>query len=390
MDIDTDEFADIRPYHDHEVREVLDSLIEDDEFISAIINLRIRRQTKLMKALAYPFVRQRIRRMLKGVHDIEGIQDIVKVFLDRMLAKTSTSFTISGLEQLDKDRNYLFIGNHRDIVLDPALVNYALKTCGYPTVRIAIGDNLQSKSFISDLMRLNKSFIVKRSIKGPREKVHALRRLSKYICHSVHKDHSNIWIAQGEGRAKDGRDVTQPAIIKMLAMSKPKEQDFNSYIRSLSIVPVAISYELDPCDANKARELFLRETTGSYQKRATEDFESISRGIKGNKGGIHLSFGTVMDQDYADAEEVAHEIDRQITSIYYTHDSNRICYQLKTKGNINEDISTSKRNSFENRLTLIPNQYRSYAIDMYANVVERKLSQGVTEEGSLTNLTGNN
>ncbi len=390
MDIDTDEFADIRPYHDHEVREVLDSLIEDDEFISAIINLRIRRQTKLMKALAYPFVRQRMRRMLKGVHDIEGIQDIVKVFIDRMLAKTATSFTISGLEQLDKDRNYLFIGNHRDIVLDPALVNYALKTCGYPTVRIAIGDNLQSKSFISDLMRLNKSFIVKRSIKGPREKVNALRHLSKYICHSVHNDHSNIWIAQGEGRAKDGRDVTQPAIIKMLAMSKPKEQDFNSYIRSLSIVPVAISYELDPCDANKARELFLRETTGSYQKRATEDFESISRGIKGNKGGIHLSFGTVMDQDYADAEEVAHEIDRQITSIYYTHDSNRICYQLKTIGNINEDISTSKRNSFENRLTLIPNQYRSYAIDMYANVVERKLSQGVTEEGSLTNLTGNN
>ena len=390
MDIDTDEFADIRPYHDHEVREVLDNLIEDDEFISAIINLRIRRQTKLMKALAYPFVRQRMRRMLKGVHDIEGIQDIVKVFIDRMLAKTATSFTISGLEQLDKDRNYLFIGNHRDIVLDPALVNYALKTCGYPTVRIAIGDNLQSKSFISDLMRLNKSFIVKRSIKGPREKVNALRHLSKYICHSVHNDHSNIWIAQGEGRAKDGRDVTQPAIIKMLAMSKPKEQDFNSYIRSLSIVPVAISYELDPCDANKARELFLRETTGSYQKRATEDFESISRGIKGNKGGIHLSFGTVMDQDYADAEEVAHEIDRQITSIYYTHDSNRICYQLKTKGNINEDISTSKRNSFENRLTHIPNQYRSYAIDMYANVVERKLSQGVTEEGSLTNLIGNN
>jgi len=388
--IATDEFADIRPYHDHEVREVLDGLIEDDEFISAIINLRIKRQTKLMKALAYPFVRQRMRRMLKGVHNIKGIQDIVKVFIDRMLAKTTTSFTISGLEQLDKDRNYLFIGNHRDIVLDPALVNYALKTCGYPTVRIAIGDNLQSKSFISDLMRLNKSFIVKRSIKGPREKVNALRHLSKYISHSVHNDHSNIWIAQGEGRAKDGRDITQPAIIKMLAMSKSKGQDFDSFIRSLSIVPVAISYELDPCDADKARELFLRETTGSYQKRATEDFESISKGIKGNKGGVHLSFGTVLDQEFSNAEEVADEIDRQITSIYYTHDTNRMCHQIKTDNKISEDISTSKRNNFQTRLATIPKQYRSYAIDMYANVIERKHNLGSPSAESLTNLTGNN
>lgn len=387
---ESDEFADIRPYHDHEVREVIDRLIEDDEFISAIINLRVKRQTKLMKALAYPFVRQRMRRMLKGVHDIEGIQDIVMVFIDKMLAKTSTSFTISGLEQLDKDRNYLFVGNHRDIVLDPALVNYALKLCGYPTVRIAIGDNLQSKSFISDLMRLNKSFIVRRSIKGPREKVRAIRHLSRYIAHSAHHDHSNIWIAQGEGRAKDGRDITQPAIIKMLAMSKPSDQDFSSYIKSLSIVPVAISYELDPCDADKARELYLRNTEGSYQKRPTEDFESISKGIKGSKGGIHLSFGTVLDQDYANPEEVAKLIDQQITAIYLAQDTNRMCYQLKTQGTISRAISATKTHSFEQRLSNIPDSYRSYAIDMYANVLERKLSLGVTEEEPLTNVNGNN
>ncbi len=387
---ESDEFADIRPYHDHEVREVIDRLIEDDEFISSIINLRVKRQTKLMKALAYPFVRQRMRHRLKGVHDIEGIQDIVMTFIDKMLAKTSTSFTISGLEQLDKDSNYLFVGNHRDIVLDPTLVNYALKLCGYPTVRIAIGDNLQSKSFISDLMRLNKSFIVKRSIKGPREKVRAIRHLSRYIAHSVLQDNSNVWIAQGEGRAKDGLDITQPAIIKMLAMSKPSDQDFSSYIKSLSIVPVAISYELDPCDGDKARELYLRKTEGSYQKRLTEDFESISKGIKGSKGGIHLSFGTVLDQEYANAEEVANQIDQQITAIYLTQDTNRMCYQLKTQGTISGAISTSKTHSFEQRLSNIPDSYRSYAIDMYANVLERKLSLGVAEEEPLSNVNGYN
>jgi glycerol-3-phosphate O-acyltransferase len=331
-----------------------------------------------------------MRRMLKGIHNIEGIQDIVKVFIDKMLSKTSTSFTISGLEQLDKDRNYLFIGNHRDIVLDPALVNYALKICGYPTVRIAIGDNLQSKSFISDLMRLNKSFIVKRSVKGPREKVRALRHLSKYIAHSVLKDHSNVWIAQGEGRAKDGRDITQPAIIKMLAMSKSSEEEFSSYIKSLSIVPVAISYELDPCDADKARELFIRETGGSYQKRPTEDFESISKGIKGNKGGIHLSFGVPLDRAYDSAEEVANEIDRQITTIYRAQDTNKMCHQLKSQGSIGEIISTTKAIGFEQRLSNIPDTYRSYAIDMYANVVERKLDLGLTEDESVTNNNSNN
>ena len=204
------------------------------------------------------------------------------------------------------------------------------------------------------------------------------------------RDNSNVWIAQGEGRAKDGLDITQPAIIKMLAMSKPSDQDFSSYIKSLSIVPVAISYELDPCDGDKARELYLRKTEGSYQKRLTEDFESISKGIKGSKGGIHLSFGTVLDQEYANAEEVANQIDQQITAIYLTQDTNRMCYQLKTQGTISGAISTSKTHSFEQRLSNIPDSYRSYAIDMYANVLERKLSLGVAEEEPLSNVNGYN
>ena len=286
-----------------------------------------------------------------------------------MLSKTATAFTISGLEHLDKNKNYLFIGNHRDIVLDPALVNYALKICGYHTVRIAIGDNLQSKSFISDLMRLNKSFIVKRSIKGPREKVVALRHLSHYIHHWITVDRCNIWIAQGEGRAKDGRDITQPAIVKMLAMSKPKEMDFTEYINSLSIVPVAISYEIDPCDALKARERYIRASTGSYKKGDQEDFDSIAKGLMGNKGDIHLSFGDVIEGNYQNAEEVAQEIDRQIISQYKLQDFNRIAYNAINESKVFTEISQTKSASFQQRLSTLPVEHKPFMLEMYANIV---------------------
>lgn len=370
MEYTKDEFADIRPYHDDEVRPALDRLIEDDEFISAIINLRVKKQTKLMKALAYPFVRQRMRRVLKDINDVSGVQDLVKVFIDRMLKNSSTSFTVSGLEHLDKDKNYLFIGNHRDIVLDPAMVNYALKTCGYQTVRIAIGDNLQSKNFISDLMRLNKSFIVRRSIKGPRERVMALRHLSGYIYKSVMHDKSNVWIAQGEGRAKDGRDITQPALIKMIAMSKPKEQGFSEFINSLQIVPVSISYEYDPCDADKARELYTRATTGSYQKVQGEDFTSIAKGIKGNKGDIHLGFGHVLNGTYVNANDVAHALDREIINNYKVHPINQLSHQLKYNLIDLNDISSNKKIMLQARLNGIPEEHMPYVIDMYANVID--------------------
>ncbi len=372
MDITNDEYADIRPYHDYEVREVLDRLIEDDEFISAIINLRVKKQTKLMKALAYPFVRQRMRRRLRGITDVYGVQWIVKEFLDRMLKNSSSSFTVSGLEHLDKDNNYLFISNHRDIVLDPALVNYALITCGYPTVRIAIGDNLHSKNFISDLMRLNKSFIVKRSIKRPRERVTALRHLSSYIQHSLLIDQNNVWLAQGEGRAKDGNDRTQPAIIKMLSMSKPADIEFADFIKSLVIVPVAISYEYDPCDADKARELYIRASEGKYQKLPQEDFESIAKGIKGNKGDIHISFGTPLTDHIDTPEQVAHLIDQQIISNYRVHDANRIAFELQSQVAPSNDISPNKRSVFDQRLSHVADHHKPYLIDMYANVLGRK------------------
>ena len=249
----SDPFADIRPYRDDEVAPVLERLLADDEFLGAIASLRMGRVAALVPALVRPLVRFGLAREVRGVKDIGGVQDIIKRYMDRMIESTTGGFGISGLEQLDPERPYLFMSNHRDIAMDPAFTNYALHQGGRETVRIAIGDNLLTTPWASDLMRLNKSFIVKRSVSGPRELLAASKNLANYIQHSLQVENAPIWIAQREGRAKDGVDRTEPAIIKMLSLSRDKRNaEFGEHIGKLNIVPVSISYELDPCDALKA------------------------------------------------------------------------------------------------------------------------------------------
>ena len=155
-------------------------------------------------------------------------------------------------------------------------VNYATHAEGFGTVRIAIGDNLLDKPYVSDLMRLNKSFVVQRSFSGPKDQLAAFKRTSAYLHHSIGEERHSVWIAQREGRAKDGNDRTDPAILKMFFVSQRKSgRSFAEVLADLHIVPVAVSYELDPCAPMKARELHLRETAGSYEK--PEDLQSIVR-----------------------------------------------------------------------------------------------------------------
>ena len=221
-------------------------------------------------------------------------------------------------------------------------------------------------------MKLNKSFTVKRSIKKPRERVMALRHLSSYIYQSVVVDGSSVWIAQGEGRAKDGRDITQPAIIKMISMSKPKEMSLSDFVRSLNIVPVTISYEYDPCDADKARELYIREKTGSYQKSESEDFNSILKGIRGYKGHVHVAFGTPLIDDYSTPQAVAKAIDDQIIPNYQVRPchvaaAEALKYEFD-KGHYTQ-VNREEREYFEERMSKIPEEYRPVALATYANVI---------------------
>ena len=378
----SDPFADIRPYRDDEVPAVLSRLLHNPEFLSAIARLRVGPAARLIPAMWRPLVRLFLSRQLAGVTDVHSMQMVIKVYLEKMIEDTTGGFSVSGLEQLDASRAYLFMSNHRDIAMDPAFTNYALHAGSHETVRIAIGDNLLTKPWVSDLMRLNKSFIVERSVSGPRELLAASRQLSKYIRHSLQEENAPIWIAQREGRAKNGIDRTEPAVIKMLSMSRDKSSEtFGEHIAGLGIVPVAISYELDPCDALKARELYQVESEGSYQKGEQEDVASIGQGISGHKGRVHVSFGTPLGDDFDSADDVASEVDRQIVREYCLHPTNIYAWEIRNNRAAEElpdtlytEAGITDRQDFEARIDALPLAHRDYALDIYANAVSSKLA----------------
>ncbi|MBP6382089.1 MAG: 1-acyl-sn-glycerol-3-phosphate acyltransferase [Pseudomonadales bacterium] len=366
-----DRFAQIRPYNDDEVRGVLDRLLRNAEFTDAITRLRFPLAGRMVGALLRPVVRLYLGRQLADVASVAGFQQVVEKYMTAMIEASTGEFTVSGLERLDPSRACLFIGNHRDIALDPAFVNYALYANGRDTVRIAIGDNLLTKDYAADLMRLNKSFIVRRSTKGPRQMLAALQELSGYIRHSLLEERSSIWIAQREGRAKDGWDRTEPAIIKMLCISRARETPLAEHVRALNIVPVSISYEWDPCDAAKARELYLRATAGGYEKEEHEDVASIARSITAPKGAVHVSFGEPLAADFAGPDEVAAEIDRQVMALYRVQASNlaalRMLHGRLPQGYADDAALAAADTELRARLDALPAEHRPYLIAMYAN-----------------------
>ena len=242
----------------------------------------------MLPNLVLKMAASKLRGQVKGVRDVKTMQDVIAVYMDKMIHDTTTYLVHTGMENLKEGRSYLFISNHRDITMDPAFVNYMLYHAGYETLQIAIGDNLLKKPFVTDLMRLNKSFIVKRSLKG-RELLKSLSLLSQYIHHCIDSN-ANVWIAQREGRAKDGIDRTDPALLKMLAMGQ-RELPLSASLRHLHIVPVSISYEYDACDVLKAEELAQIEKTGIYEKTDETDIRSIVTGMVGFKGKVNVAFG---------------------------------------------------------------------------------------------------
>lgn len=377
----TDPFADIRPYRDNEVAAVLARLLGDAEFLDAIAKFRLGAIAGVLPVLWRPLVRFMLAREVSSVTDVRSMQAVIESYMDRMIEQSTRGFSVSGLDNLEPGRAYLFISNHRDITLDPAFTNYALHTSGRDTVRIAIGDNLLTKPWTSDLMRLNKSFIVKRSVSGPRELLAASRNLSQYIRHSVQEENAPVWIAQREGRAKNGVDRTEPVIIKMLSMSRDKKSEsFAEHMHGLRIVPVSISYELDPCDGAKARELHHIVSTGRYKKGEQEDLESIAQGISGDKGRVHVTFGTPLAPDLESPEAVASAIDAQVIAGYCLHPTNLYAYRRLHGADVtlpddlyieHGDVSEEEFNS---RVDALPAEHRDYALGIYANAVVSKLA----------------
>ena len=214
------EFDDIRPYFDSEVSTVLARLSNNSEFIDILLSIKYPRLHRWLPWLIRPIISYTLRLAFSKIKKVSDLHKAMRVSFGKLLIETDSFLTISGLEKLERKKPYLYISNHRDIAMDPAFLNVALIDDGRDTVRIAIGDNLLKKEFVSDLARVNKSFVVKRSVQGRREKLTALTKLSRYIRYSLIEDKSSVWIAQREGRAKNGLDRTEPALLKMLNLSK--------------------------------------------------------------------------------------------------------------------------------------------------------------------------
>lgn len=374
-----DPFADIRPFNDDEVRETVDRILASRECLTALLRFRLGDRWLPIAPLLRPLARWYLRRQAKDLTTVTDFQMRVKGYVEQMIAETTAGFSVSGLEQLDASHAYLFISNHRDIAMDPAFTNYALHRAKHDTLRIAIGDNLLTEQWVADLMRLNKSFIVKRSVSGPRELLAASKQLARYIKQSIQEDNVPVWIAQREGRAKDGNDQTDPAIIKMLSLARDKRaQAFGEHIDALRIVPVAVSYELDPCDATKARELLQLETTGSYKKTGDEDVSSIGLGISGSKGRVHVHFGTPLQQGFESPEQVAAAIDDQIISGYRLFSTNHWAYN-RLYGQIDPppglEVGSVSRSTFEARIDAMPAREQRFALANYANALRNAIAR---------------
>jgi len=379
MNASPEAFDEIRPYRDEEVREVIKRLVNDAEFKNAILRFKFPKLANSLLALPLSWlVGYELKKRLAKINSIHDLQAYVESYMTQMIANTTQGFTVEGLDKLKVDESYLFISNHRDIAMDPAFVNYALYINGRSTVRIAIGDNLLKKSYVNDLMRLNKSFIVQRSAKGVRQMMAAFNLLSRYIHHSIKEENQSIWIAQKEGRAKDGIDRTDPAIIKMFCMAEKKSgKPFCDSIAGLKIVPVALSYEYDPLDIEKSREMVQKEQEGHYAKGEFEDITSIAQGIAGFKGKVHVAFGTPLSGDYADADTVATEVDKQIRQLYKLYPSNYLALEALNEidGLTIPSFDARTRAEFTQRLATCPEAYKEQWLKLYANPVKNHLGQ---------------
>ncbi len=372
-------FDAIRPYRDEEVHEVVERLTKDAEFKKAILRFKFPKLANSLLALPLAWlVGRELSKRLAKVNTVHDLQVYVESYMAEMIANTTQGFSVAGLDNLKADESYLFISNHRDIAMDPAFVNYALHINGRNTVRIAIGDNLLKKSYVNDLMRLNKSFIVQRSAKGVRQMMAAFNLLSHYIHYSIKEENHSIWIAQKEGRAKDGIDRTDPAIIKMFCMAEKKSgKSFGECIAGLKIVPVALSYEYDPLDIDKSRELVQLEQEGHYAKSEFEDINSIARGIAGFKGKVQVAFGEPLTSDFADADAVAAEVDRQIRQLYKLYPSNYLALEtLHEMGDLRlPSFDTKTKAAFNERLATCPEAYKQQWLNIYANPVKNFLGR---------------
>lgn len=292
------------------------------------------------------------------------------VLVPTVMKKTMADFTTSGMEKLEKGKGYLFIGNHRDIVLDCAILDYALLAKDLPFCEMAFGDNLIINQFVEDLFRLNGGVVIRRNLQMRAKYLETLR-ISSYFNEVIKEENRSVWIAQKSGRSKNGIDETAPSIIKMFHLSqKSLGKTFSETMNSLNIVPIAISYENDPNDINKAREEVAKATKGKYEKRKLEDAISMVKGMREWKGRVHLAFCEPVKGEFESPEEVAALIDKEIHTGYKLWPNSMFCYDyLEKSDRFKEETKDFDGEEFLSHYAHLSEDVRNFVLNSYANPV---------------------
>ncbi len=369
-------FDAIRPYYDSEVNEALCSSLNHP-------------MMKAMMNFTFPDVAEDVwKEQLKKTHSIRDFQiNFVYQSIQKVLEKSSEGLTTSGFEKLEKNTSYLFISNHRDIILDTSLLNVSLFDYGLVMTASAIGDNLVKKDFVSKLSKLNRNFLVQRGL-TPRELLQSSKLMSEYIYHLLSKENRSVWIAQREGRTKDGNDATQQGVLKMVAMAS-NENNPMDFFKKIKVVPVSISYEYDPTDSLKMPQLLAQAKDEVYIKEKNEDFITLLSGIIGQKKRIHIHVGDIIDKELdmvksnydntnKQVQALASVIDDSILTNYKLWPTNYIAYDILNNTEKFEKHYTVEEKQlfqrrFEMRIDTDNETLREGFLAMYANPVVNKM-----------------
>ncbi|HBK82464.1 MAG TPA: glycerol acyltransferase [Flavobacterium sp.] len=369
-------FDAIRPFYDSEVNSALQSSL-NHPMMKALMNF------------TFPDMPDDVWKLkLLETHSIKDFQcNFIYHSVQKVLEKSSDGLTTSGFETLKPDTSYLFISNHRDIILDTSLLNASLYEHGLTMTASAIGDNLVKKSFLRTLSKLNRNFVVQRGL-SPRELLESSKTMSEYICSLLLNEKRSVWIAQREGRTKDGNDATHSGVLKMLAMGS-NEKNSMTYFKKIKIVPVSLSYEYDPTDVLKMPQLVAEAKQEIYIKEKNEDFITLLSGIIGQKKRIHIHIGNVLENEIEEIEALeknsnkqiqllAQKIDDSILQSYKLWPTNYIAFDiLNNTTTFEHNYTPEEKQLFQRRLELRINDntplVKEGFLAMYANPVVNKL-----------------
>ncbi|MFT4170335.1 MAG: 1-acyl-sn-glycerol-3-phosphate acyltransferase [Dysgonomonas sp.] len=376
----SDRFSDIAPLEDDQVKSTIQELLVDPGFLHAVKYILPDVNWEEFSA-----------EMSKYNTKFDFQSQMIAPTVWGLTKRTATSVESSGWENISRDRSHLFISNHRDIILDAGILNISLNSKGLETTEIAIGDNLLIHPWIEKLVKLNKSFLVKRGV-SVRQMLEVSKHMSEYIHYTINEKKESVWLAQREGRAKDSNDRTQESLLKMLALW-PETGCFVDRIKELNIIPMSISYEFDPCDYLKAKEFQLKRDNPEYKKAQIDDLRNMEIGLLGFKGNIHFRFGRVINDKLDPIKElekkeqtsaVAHVVDREIHLNYEFFPCNYIAFDLLNQTDrFVEKYNDDQKADFENYLAKQMNKIdlenkdipflRLKLLEMYSNTLKNYL-----------------